>query len=185
MAKPVRPDDITTLKLWATRWGKPSNLGFDPESREPTVYAADGTRVKSFPWERAGDVLTILADPSRFGATAVGAAQKEYDRFKGDQARVIAQFDGPMAQAQAELLNAWRAYNSVPPATRAALRPRILAAERAVRTVEERLARYKYVERRIRKLGDDSYSAHVPTLPTARRTLTVRAAASSEGEEST
>jgi hypothetical protein len=182
MAKPVKPDDITTLKLWATRWGKPSNLGFDPESREPTVYAADGARVKSFPWERAGDVITILTDPSRFGATAVGAAQTQYDRFRSDQAQRVTQFDPLMAEAQAELLNAWRSYNSVPPEGRASLRPRILAAENRIRRVEESLARYKYVERRLRKLGDDSYGAHVPPIPMARRTLTVRAA--SEGEAS-
>ena len=84
MSRPVDPERVKTLSDWVTRWPKVTNLGFDSETREPTIYSNVDpytTVVGTIPWKREGDTMTIMTQPGRFSEQAVTAARKRYNEY--------------------------------------------------------------------------------------------------------
>jgi hypothetical protein len=177
----AKPDDITTLGQWANRWGRVKNEGFDPESREPTVYEADGvTRAKSFPWVREGDVMTILSNPTRFGERAVKAAQDRYNDIHTRRGELVGQGIDSLQKAEAILVARWREYYAASKEDRAALRPSIQQAERNLQKIEAAVGKVKYAERRqydVKSNLGKFHGAHVPAIPTVQRGLPLSVAA--------
>jgi hypothetical protein len=189
MSRAVPPERITTLKDWVARWPKATNLKFDPETREATVYTTAGAKARSFAWEREGDVLTVLSAPERFSGEMVEAAKRRYGRYRDrvDAAQTTA--EAPMLAAERALLEAWQAYRSAPAGARAPLMRDVLDAEEVVRDLEETLAAVvkrgreattveiagvyektttkSGASRLIRK--KDATGVYVPSFPTGRR----------------
>lgn len=168
----VNPAKIKTLADWVERWTKgATNLGFDPETREPTIYdvTKERAKVSSIPWKREADVLTVLAQPARFSAKAVEVATGRYTKIQ--EQRLLRQKAGEeqLRAATAALMDAWRAFNAAPAAVRGSLRHDILAAELAVREIELALADKG---RRI-MMVDQGYAVYVPPMPVTRRGLTI------------
>jgi len=144
MSRAVPPERVTTLKDWVARWPKASNLKFDAETREATVYTATGTKARSFPWEREGDVLTVLSAPERFSGEMVSAAQRRYGRYHDRMEAARTAAEGPMLAAERALLEAWQAYRAATPGARAPLIRDILDAEEVIRDLESTLASVVY-----------------------------------------
>lgn len=175
MSRTIRPEVIKSLRDWVGRWPKATNLGFDPESREPTVYAQDGsrTRVSSIPWRREADTMTILSTPAAYSAGAVAAARNRYGKLLQQRAQMVAAGQEQLRIAEKEVLEAWQRYHAAPASGRAALRRDVLAAERVMRDVEAAMAPrdrgVRYVE---------AYTTiYVPPMPQAQRGLDPEAAA--------
>jgi hypothetical protein len=189
MSRTVRPELVTSLKDWVARWPKATNLKFDPDTREATVYSTTGAKVRSFPWDREGDILTVLATPDRFSEEMVDAARRRYGRYRDrlDAARTSA--EGPLREAERALIEAWQAYRAAAPGARAPLMRDVLAAEEAVRELEETLAGVVYRGREATTMEFDSgvekitlksgasrlirkstgTGVYVPSFPVARR----------------
>lgn len=170
----VHPDKIKTLRDWVARWPKATNLSFDEETREPTIYSADATRsrVGSIPWRREGDTLTILSVPSKFTEGGVAAARRRASRYseKVGQMRIAGE-EQQRIQEKA-LLEAWQAYYAAPPAARSVLRRDILAAEKAMREVETIVADQIYKGRVIREMGTKTLpltGVYTPSMPVSLR----------------
>jgi hypothetical protein len=179
MSRTVNPELVKTLDDWTRRWGKVKNLGFDPESREPTVYAADGskTRVSSFPWKRGADVITVLTTPTDFGEGAVRVAKERYDDYQTRRGQMIAAIEDPLIQAEKALLEAWRTYYATPADSRKALRDEVATAERAVRDLETTLGNARFRGRAVRNVKEGK-AFYVPPIPSGRREITVTESAS-------
>jgi hypothetical protein len=173
----VRPDNVKTLSQWAKQWGTKTNLGFEPTTREAVVYSEDGKRtvVKKFDWEREGDLITILSNPTRFSAPAREAAQRRFGSFQEAQAQMRQQGEIEIRQQETALLLAWQKYRAAPPETRAIIKREIMTAERTLRTTEEAMARALLPERVGRSL-DDYAAAYNPPIPMGQRGLPLAAA---------
>lgn len=181
----VAPEKIKTLRDWIRRWPKSANLGFDEETREPTIYSADASRTKvsSIPWRREGDMGTILAQPERFTGGAVDAARKRYARYQERQEKIADAADTQIRVHEAALLEAWRSYYAAPPATRGLLRRDIIVAERQYRETEEAAAVAQKAGRTVVTYGS-VVGAYIPAIPLDRRGISLEAAATgSETEE--
>lgn len=178
MSRTVNPTDVKTLSDWGSRWGKYKNLGFDPESREPTVYAKEDstTRVSSFPWKREGDVMTILTNSQRFGEGAVRVAQERYTRIQDERDLQVKGIVDPLIRAEKTLLDAWQRYHVAQVEDRPQIRAEIVAAEKTVRQLESTLATYKYKQRQLRTLEEYS-TAYVPPILIAKRGIPLAEAA--------
>lgn len=176
----MNPTSITTLDEWSALFGKVPLVGFDPKSREPTVYEsskADAARLKSFPWAREGDTLTILTNPTQFGTTAVEVAGKRYAKYRSDTRQAVVAGEGALLSAEMALLAAWRAHKEAGTvAERTALRPAILAAEKDVRVAEAALARASYPGRVIRSTNKGT-GTYVPPFPLSARAIPTKEAA--------
>lgn len=161
----AKPDTVKTLADWVARWPKASNLGFDPETREATIYSvADRTKVSSIPWKREADTLTVLAQPGRFPAQTVAAATTRYSNFRDKQNQVRAAGETQLNLAEAALLDAWRTYNAASESDRGTYRRDILTAERTLREIEATLAN------KGRKLLTHHFNkAYVPPMPISQR----------------
>lgn len=188
----VDPKKIKTLKDWSARWPGAGNLGFDPETREPAIFSADKerTQVSKIPWNREGDTMTILAQPSRFSAKAVEAATSRYSKIHDEKVAAQTAAADQIRLAETALLEAWRAYRAAPPVTRPTLRRDIFTAEKALVDLEEALAAQIYKGRSTSEFmqGEiESVGIYVPPMPAERRGITMMAvgggaaAASSEG----
>ena len=179
----VKPEKIKTLRDWVSYWPKSVNLEFDATTREPVVMsaekdAAQRTQVGSFPWRREGDVLTILTQSDRYGEPAVVAARQRMERIRGKRSEFVTAAAEPLREAETALLEAWRSYEAAPPSGRAVLRREVLTAERTLRELEETLASK---DRALRNI--DGYDiAFVPTVPLARRGISLTAVASGDSE---
>jgi hypothetical protein len=178
----VKPERVTTLKEWVARWPKATNLGFDEETREPTVFSADDTRTRvgSFPWRREGDTITLLTQPTQFSQQAVGAARKRFDRIvvqKTVQMRTAG--EDALRTATAQLLETWRAYEEATPVVRASMRRDVLTAERAVRDLEAALANEVYPERAFYN-ANDLNRVYNPPMPELRRGIPLNAVTGDE-----
>ena len=138
----VKTDKIKTLRDWVARWPKATNLGFDPETREPTIYDTTKERVKvsSIPWKREADTITVLAQPSRFSADAVTAATGRFNKIREQREQMKVAGEGQLRAAEQNVLDAWRTYHAAPPAMRAPLRRDILSAEAAMQQLEKAAA---------------------------------------------
>jgi hypothetical protein len=170
----VQPDKIKTLRDWVARWPKATNLGFDEETREATIYSADATRsrVGSIPWRREGDTLTILSVPSKFTESGVAAARRRASRYSEKVGQMRTAGEEQQRIQERALLEAWQAYHAAPPAARSVLRRDILAAEKAMREVETIVANQIYKERAIRTLGTKTKpltGVYVPAMPVRLR----------------
>jgi hypothetical protein len=181
----VKPERVTTLKDWVARWPKATNLGFDEETREPTVFSADDTRTRvgSFPWRREGDTITILTQPTQFSQQATTAAQKRYDRIvRQKTAQMRTAGEDALRGATTQLLETWRAYEAATPVVRASMRRDILTAERAVRDLEAALAVEVYPERAFYNAGDLN-RVYNPPMPEIRRGIPLNAVTGDEEVE--
>ena len=184
----VKTEQVKTLRDWVARWPKATNLGFDPETREATIYDTTKDRVKvaSIPWKREGDTLTILAQPTRFSPQAVEAATRRFDKIRAQRAQIRAAAEDGIRAAEAALLDAWRQYNAAPHTVRGTLRRDILSAEATLRDLEEKAA----PKGRDIIVRDDPGEAaktgiYVPPMPVGRRGISLAGSATEESEKST
>lgn len=129
----AKEEDIKTLAEWVARWPKAKNLGFDKETREPTIFSNEGTKVSSIPWKRAADTLTVLAQPHRFSPQTVESAKNRFATFRVQKDTT---HDADIRNAETALLDAWRAYHANPVKDR---RP-VLTAERTLFDLEHMTA---------------------------------------------
>jgi hypothetical protein len=174
MAQRIQPDKVKTLRDWVARWPKATNLGFDEETREATIYSVDATRSKvgSIPWRREGDTLTILSVPSKFTEGGVAAARRRYERYSEKVTQMRTAGEEQQRIQERALLEAWQAYNAAPPAARSVMRRDILAAEKAMREVETIVADQIYKERSVREMGTKNKpltGVYVPPMPVRLR----------------
>ena len=141
-ARTVDPATVKTLRDWTARWPKVGNLGFDAETREPTIYSRDTGRSKvaTIPWKREGDVLTILTQPAWFSEGARTAAGRRYEAWREKQATTAAAGVEQLRTAETALLDAWRAYRAAEGGERAPLMRDLVAAEQKLRELESGLA---------------------------------------------
>jgi hypothetical protein len=173
----VKPDRVTTLKEWVSRWPKATNLGFDEETREPVVFSADESRtqVGSFKWRREGDTITILTQPALFSQQAVATAQKRFGRIvKERDVQMRAAGEEALRDATAQLLETRRAYDAADSAVRAGMRRDVLTAERAVCEMEAALATELYPERAFYN-ANNLNRVYNPPMPLARRGIPLNA----------
>ena len=171
----VDPKKIKTLANWVANWHKATNLGFDPETREPTIYdtTKERTKLSSIPWKREVDILTVLTQPARFSSNAVGTATARYAKFREQKGQMRSAGEEQLRLAEAVLLDAWRSYNAAPAAARAALRHDILVADSAVRQIEFAMADKSRVTY---KNDNGGIAVYVPPISAKRRGLTVEEA---------
>jgi len=167
----VDPTKIKTLTDWAANWPKATNLGFDPETREATVYdrTKERAKVSAIPWKREVDVLTVLTQPTSFSAKAVAVATTRIEKLREQKSQMRQAAEGQLRLAEATLLEAWRNYASASAAQRGLLRHDILAAESAVREIELAIAD----KGRKRILTAGGWSVQVPPMSLKRRGLTM------------
>lgn len=188
-SRAANPAMISTLQDWMIRWPKATNLSFDPETREPTIYSADNarTKVRSIPWVREGDIMTILAQPARFSSTTVAAARARYTEERQQREQVLLTGQAELQGAERAVLSAWRDYYAAPPAERASHRTTVLAAEKKFHDIEARLID---PNQRIVTIGDhktayaiinnkiaytDHKTAYTPPFPLHQRGLPLTA----------
>jgi len=184
----VKTDKVKTLADWVARWPKATNLGFDPETREATIYDTSKERVKvsSIPWKREADTLTVLSQPTRFPAQAVAAATRRFDKIREQRVAARAAGDEGLRVAEAAVIEAWRAYHTEPEATRAPLRRDVLSAEAELRSLEAGMAnkertiivRYDINEPDV--LLTAKSGIYVPPIPVGRRGISLVAGPSEE-----
>ena len=162
----IQPDKIKSLADWVARWPKATNLGFDPETREATIYdtTKERTKVSSIPWRREADLLTVLAQPKRFSTQAVTGATNRFSAFREEKAATRQAGEEGLRAAEAVLLDAWRAYHATP---NSALRRPILVAEAELRALERDLIPS---DAKVVRMGD-MMGMYVPPMPTGQRGL--------------
>jgi hypothetical protein len=175
-ARTVDPKTVKNLRDWVARWPKVGNLGFDPETREPTVYSRDSVRTKvaSIPWRREGDVLTVLSQPAGFSEEARAAAGRRYATARERQSTMATAGVAQLRAAEQTLLEAWRAYRTAEGGARAPLMRDVVSAERAVREVEEALAE-QTKKGRVAVREEGLVRVEVPVLPLDVRAMSVAA----------
>ena len=181
----VKVEDIKTLKDWVSRWPKAGNLGFDPDTREATIYTQtkERTKVSSIPWKREADTLTVLAQPTRFSAQAIASATARYGKIREQQENLRLAGEEQLRIAEANLLDAWRAYYATPTDSRAPLRRDILSAERTLRDLEESLSNKGRSEITVFDgKGKDMKGIYIPPMPLGRRGISLVASSSSESK---
>ena len=187
----VKTELVKNLKDWVARWPKATNLGFDSETREPTIYSAtpDRTRVSSIPWKREADTLTVLQQPSRFSAATVEAATRRYTRIREQHAQLRAAGDESLRVAEAAVLDAWRQFRAAPAATRSTLRRDILSAEAALHDVQVAQAnKARTIVTVIDPTEPDAAlfiktGIYIPPMPLGRRGLAAGATEESDAKE--
>lgn len=164
----VAPGSIKTLTEWvAQKKGGATNLGFDPETREPTIYDTSKARAKvsSIPWKREADTLTVLGQPSQFSAKALVTATTRYTKLQEQRVQQRQAAEQQLRLAEKTLLDAWRTYRDRPAAVRGPLRSDILAAESAIRDIETNMADKGRIHIKIGEVN----ASYVPPMPVKRR----------------
>lgn len=181
-ARTVKEDKVTTLADWVARWPKAQNLGFEPTTREPTIYtnAEQTTVVRGFPWKREADALTVLSTPERFSAPAVTAATSRVRKIAQQKDQMLKAAEEQVRIAEANVLDAWRTYRAADAATRGSLRRDILAAETELVKMEKRLAPQGRVAVQMPSPAGTIFSVYVPPMPSSRRGISLVAATGSE-----
>lgn len=174
----VQPEKVKTLADWVARWPKATNLGFDSETREATIYdtSKERNKVSSIPWKREADTLTVLSQPTRFSAQAVASATSRFDKLRAQRAELRQAGEEQLRIAEANMLDAWRSYYATPTAARGPLRRDILSAEATLRELEERIANKGRTVVRIGEL----YGSSIPPMPLNRRGISLVQGASEE-----
>jgi hypothetical protein len=184
-ARTVAPDKVRSLRDWVARWPKAVNLGFDAETREPTIYSVDEghSKVASIPWKREGDMITILSQPSKFSGGAVDAARARSVRIMEQREALSLAKTEELQSLEAELLRSWREYEASPVASRSAMMFDIRAREAAYRVAEEELAAQVQVGRS--KVDRGKFTGVVvPSVPIEKRAISLSAAAGAEATAS-
>lgn len=171
----VDPALIKTLADWVARWPKATNLGFDAETREASIYDKSKERVKlsSIPWKRENDIISILAQPMQFSAATVGAATARFNKLKEQKVQMRQAAEEQLRVAEATLVDAWRSYEAAPAASRNVLRQDIHAAEIKVRDLESAMAD----KSRVHVKTEKGVGAYTPPMPVKRRGLALGATA--------
>jgi len=172
----VDPKTVKTLQDWVARWPRVGNLGFDVETREPTVYSRDSSRTKiaTIPWKREGDVITILTQPAGFSETARTAAGRRYEAWREKQRLAAAAGIEQLQAAETALLNAWRAYRGAEGGERAPLLRDVVSAERALQEVQVALA----PRGRVALVTEDGARVDMPVIPLEARGMPLKDVAS-------
>jgi hypothetical protein len=173
----VDPTKIKTLRDWAKRWPVTGNLGWDAETGEPAVFDSAGEgrkQVSKIPWVREGDVMTILAQPTRFAPGAVKAAEGRLAAQREQRESFYAAGAEQLRAAEATLLNAWRAYKAADPMSRPMFRRDVAAAETAVREMEAALSAQVQAGRQVSSHMGAS-QIYVPPVPLSKRGLALSA----------
>jgi len=159
----VKPGNVTTLSSWVARWPNAGNLGFDPETREPAIFAADGgAQVAKIPWRREADILTVLSTPEKWSPELVTAARTRMTQYKEQKTTIAAAVSEQLRVAEATLIAAWKAYDSADAVTRPMLRRNIIVAERELFEIEKTGALPGRTTR-------TNAGVYVPTLPIDKR----------------
>jgi len=168
----AEPSKIKTLADWAARWPETKNLGFDPETREATIYSTtkERTKVSSIPWKREADTITVLSQPTRFSAQAVTAATSRYTKIQEQNNQTRQAIESQLKVAETALLDAWRSYYATPKAARGPQQHSILSAERVLRELEESMANK---ERTTGELANGSVFVYTPPMPVSRRGISM------------
>ena len=163
----AKPNDIKTLQDWVKRWPKVSNLDFNKETREPTIYTNDAARttVGTIPWKREADIVTVLCQPDRFATGAVAAARKRIGVLTETQGQLRVATEEQMRALEAALLEAWRSYRAAPSAP---LLRDVLAAEKALNDLEMSQGR----NRAVIMMGD-YMTTYTPIVPLKQRGLPI------------
>jgi hypothetical protein len=171
MSRTVNPEKVNTLRDWVKRWPKASNLGIEPETREPAVYTADRSLVKTFPWERKADILTILADPSHFTADAVKAARDKYNEISEGKRQLIADTQASIQTAEKEIMRLWREHDvSQSRPEKTTKRSEIIAKEKELYDLVSDLNAALYAGRTTINKAEGTI-AYVPVIPVSQRGL--------------
>jgi hypothetical protein len=114
MAQFANPADIRKLSDWVARYGKYANVTLS-ETGEPIVLEAkkeNPARVLTLPWNREGDVLTVLSNRSYYTQATVDVAAK---RFADVTAPVNEAANQDALRAiERRLLEAWQSYRATP-----------------------------------------------------------------------
>lgn len=84
--------------------------------------------------------MTVLTAPDRFSEEMVSAARRRYGRYRDRIEAARTTTEGPMREAERELIEAWQAYRAAAPGSRAVLMREVLEAEEAVRVIEKSLS---------------------------------------------
>ena len=166
MSRTAKPADIKTLQDWVKRWPKVSNLRFDKDTREPTIYTTDNVKSGSIPWKREADVMTVLSQPTAFSEAAVTAARKRLTTITEARIQTLTAGKDQLLANETALLAAWRAYRAAPSAP---LMQDIFAAEAALVNIEQALANKNRTVIR----SDGFLMTYVPTVPLKQRGLTI------------
>ena len=114
MAQFANPADIKKLSDWVSRYGKYANVTLS-ETGEPIVMEAkkdNPARVLTLPWNREGDVLTVLTNRSQYTQATVDVATKRF----ADVTTLVNESANQDALRAIErrLLEAWRSYRATP-----------------------------------------------------------------------
>jgi hypothetical protein len=167
----IQPEKVKTLADWVARWPKATNLGFDPETREATIYdtSKERNKVSSIPWKREADTLTVLAQPTRFSAQAVATATSRFDKIRTQRTELRQAGEDQLRIAEGNVLDAWRSYHATPVASRGPLRRDILSAEATLHELEQALANKG---RKVIRIGELS-GIYIPPMPLTRRGISL------------
>lgn len=167
----VDPKEIKTLRDWVARLDKVTNLGFDSETREPTIYDQTKGRAKvsTIPWKREVDTITVLTQPAGFSSATVAAATARYTKIREQKNQMRQAGEEQLRLAEKALLDAWQTYTAAPAAVRSTLRHDILVAEGTVREIEAAMAD----KSRIIVGLPQGVAVYVPPMQAKRRGLTV------------
>jgi hypothetical protein len=176
----VDPANIKTLRDWVGRWPKAGNLGFDEETREPSIYSRDAARrrLQIIPWRREGDTITILTQPEKFAGVAVDAARRRYDSYRTGQQQIAAAAAQQLVSAEQKLLDTWRTYEDTPAAAKPMMRRSVLVAEKAVRELEATMGAQINPERGLKRLNEGAI-IYNPPMPLMQRGIPLTEIASS------
>ena len=114
MAQFANPADIKKLSDWVSRYGKYANVTLS-ETGEPIVLEAkkeNPARVVTLPWNREGDVLTVLTNRTAYTQATVDVATKRF----ADVTTMVNESANQDALSALErrLLEAWRSYRATP-----------------------------------------------------------------------
>ena len=149
----IQPDKVKTLADWVARWPKATNLGFDAETREATIYdtSKERNKVSSIPWKREADA----------------SAKSRFSTFRDERVAMRGAGEEGLRAAEAKLLDAWRSYHAAPAAGRSALRHPILVAEAELRVLEKDLIP---ADAKVVRIGDMT-GIYIPPMPADQRGL--------------
>lgn len=184
----VKADKVKNLAEFVARAGKAANFGFDPETREATIYtdATHATKVKSFPWKREVDTLTVLTEPLRFSTMACATASSRLVKLKEQRGAQLKSGEEGLRTAEAAILEAWRSYNAATSAVKPSLRrPILLAEETYMRLVKSMVPPNRF----IREFKRPEYRGlekgfYIPPIPVELRGIQLTGAAGEEAPAS-
>ena len=169
----VNPGTITGLAGFVSRLKRASNLGFDPTTREPTVYtdAKHTTVAKTFPWKREVDTLTVLTSSGAYSQKAIDAALSRVAATRAEVQEAQRTATTDMQVAEARVLDAWRIYNGATNADKPALRRTVIMEEAALMELERAAAPKTRYSRKFEFV--EGVGVYVPPMSVDRRGIPI------------